>query len=72
MWFNNDFLKFISDCNYFSLSAFAISRMTVSLGMHNQTANDAKQIRRVTRVVYHIDYNRHTLVISIAGLFFDC
>jgi hypothetical protein len=46
--------------------------MTVSLGMHNQTANDAKQIRRVTRVVYHIDYNRHSLVISIAGFFFDC
>ena len=36
--------------------------MTVSLGMHTQghlpdTVNDAQQTRRVTRVVYHKDYN---------------
>ncbi len=41
--------------------------MTVSLGMHTQgdgntLKNDAQQTRRVTRVVYHTNYNDKTLV----------
>lgn len=41
--------------------------MTVSLGMHTQgnlpdTFNDAQQTRRVSRVVYHKDYNDATAV----------
>lgn len=48
--------------------------MTVSLGMHTQgdgqtLKNDAQQTRRITRVVYHKDYNAKTLV-SIASRFF--
>jgi hypothetical protein len=37
-------------------------------GNGNTLRNDAKQTRRVTRAVYHIDFNIETLV-SIASLF---
>jgi hypothetical protein len=60
----------------FRLSEFEISTMTVSLGMHtqgnsNDLKNDAQQTRRITRVVYHKDFNTKTAV-SIASLFFAC
>jgi hypothetical protein len=58
--------------NYFRLSAFDISTMVVSLGMHTQgnlpkpePQNDAQMTRRVTRVVYHPSYNAKTVVSHI-------
>ena len=47
--------------------------MTVSLGMHTQgnlpdTVNDAQQTRRVSRVVYHKDYNDATFVNFVVNL----
>lgn len=52
------------------LSAYEISTMTVSLGMHKQgnlpqTFNDAQQtrkLRKVSRVVYHKGFNAKTKV----------
>ncbi|XP_046459622.1 serine protease 41-like [Daphnia pulex] len=58
------------------LSVSDISTMTVSLGMHTQgngntLRNDAKQTRRVTRAVYHIDFNIETMVNDVAILTID-
>ncbi|EFX79656.1 hypothetical protein DAPPUDRAFT_225028 [Daphnia pulex] len=58
------------------LSASKISSMTVSLGMHTQGdgntfQNDAQQTRRVTRVVYHINYNKRTKQNDVALLTVD-
>ncbi|XP_046645985.1 trypsin alpha-like isoform X2 [Daphnia pulicaria] len=57
------------------LSAFDISTMVVSLGMHTQgnlpkpePQNDAQMTRRVTRVVYHPSYNAKTVHFDIAVL----
>ncbi|EFX79657.1 hypothetical protein DAPPUDRAFT_104231 [Daphnia pulex] len=56
-----------------SLSALEISKLIVGLGMHNQRSdpNDAEQIRRVTRVVYHKEYNRKTEQNDVAVLTVD-
>nr|CAH0107898.1 unnamed protein product [Daphnia galeata] len=58
------------------LTVSEIESMTVSLGMHTQghvdkTFNDAQQTRRVTRVVYHKDYNAKTNIFDIAILTID-
>ncbi|XP_046645978.1 chymotrypsinogen A-like isoform X3 [Daphnia pulicaria] len=58
------------------LSEFEISTMTVSLGMHtqgngNDLKNDAQQTRRITRVVYHKDFNTKTAVNDVAVLTMD-
>ncbi|XP_046459628.1 trypsin-like [Daphnia pulex] len=53
------------------MSAFNISTMTVNLGMHNQTGNDADHTRRVSRVVYHIAYNANTNQNDVAVLTID-
>ncbi|EFX79661.1 hypothetical protein DAPPUDRAFT_244721 [Daphnia pulex] len=58
------------------LSALDILGLTVSLGMHTQGdgntfQNDAQQTRRITRVVYHKNYNFETSVNDIAVLTMD-
>nr|CAH0107902.1 unnamed protein product [Daphnia galeata] len=58
------------------LSVFETTALTVSLGMHTQghlenTRNDAQQTRKVTRVVYHRDYNDKTKFFDIAILSID-
>ncbi len=50
------------------MSLFEISELTVRLGMHTvgnpalDTENDAQVTRRVSRVVFHNDYNAGTSV----------
>ncbi|EFX79667.1 hypothetical protein DAPPUDRAFT_225026 [Daphnia pulex] len=60
------------------MSAYEILTMTVSLGMHNQggfpdpePSNDAQMTRRVTRVVYHTNYNDKTKHNDVAVLTVD-
>ncbi|EFX79655.1 hypothetical protein DAPPUDRAFT_104233 [Daphnia pulex] len=53
------------------LSVFDISTLIVGFGMHNQTANDAEQTRRVSRVVYNIAYNAKTKQNDVAVLTID-
>jgi hypothetical protein len=57
------------------LSVFETTTLTVSLGMHKQgdkknPAHDAQQTRKVTRVVYHKDYNDKTKVSLLLRLLY--
>ncbi|EFX79659.1 hypothetical protein DAPPUDRAFT_104230 [Daphnia pulex] len=58
------------------LSTLDVLGLKVSLGMHSQgdgntLRDDAQQTRRITRVVYHIDFNMETMVNDVAILTMD-